>query len=140
LCVPLYESVVYSFSLVIIFVFLFLFIELVKFLNLNFKYNDTSKYNIKFMIFGLFALFVGVLPYAMVGKVVTFMNWENRQGLLTGIGVAFVLYYGLKEVYNYFDIKNGKTKIFIYITLIFSFMIFNIKIYVDFQKDWYKQL
>jgi len=108
------------------------------------KYEDTTSTTVNNMIFlllGLMAFYLSVFPYLAVGRdgLGYGVEWANRDELLIPLGAAFILYYGIKVIANEFEM-NRKFQNLFYSILITSFILFNFNNYVEFQRDWFKQL
>lgn len=127
--------------------FLFIIISVIIFIIIKKLYRtdiiNFNKKNINHNLFlagfGLFAFFVGVFPYIAVGIIPNLLDWDSRHQLLIPLGTSFILYYVLKILFYELNIK-ANLKIFFYTFLIALFLCSNIFIYLDYQKDWFKQL
>ncbi len=86
---------------------------------------------IKYGVFGLFTLAVGVLPYLLVGLPPTFKDWNSRLQLLMPFGASLII--GV--------IVIGRTKIHkIALAIVFSISLsFTSMNYLAYSEDWDKQ-
>lgn len=96
------------------------------------KANDRK---FMFFYFGWFLFFLAVYPYTAVGRNPGLIDWNSRHQLLIPLGVSIIIIYGIKILIPFERIQ----KIF-YSLFISSFLLTNISLYIDFQKDWYKQV
>ena len=127
--------------------FLFIIISVIIFLIIKKLYRSDiinfNKKNINHDLFlagfGLLAFFAGVFPYIAVGKIPNLLDWDSRHQLLIPLGASFILYYILKIFFREIDLR-ANIKIFFYSFLIGLFLCSNMFIYLDYQKDWFKQL
>lgn len=101
------------------------------------KVESTSdkKNNFRLLLFGFFAFFIGVFPYAAVGHILQLNDWSSRHQLLVPLGASFIIVFGIKVI-----IKKDPARNFAFAALIVLFLFSNIANYVALQKDWYKQL
>ena len=83
---------------------------------------------------GIFVFFLGVFPYLAVGKAPYLNDWGSRFQLLVPLGVALIICYVLKFL------LRREVLVFVFSFFIAIFLLTDISIYFDYQKDWYKQL
>ena len=93
------------------------------------------KDEISLFLFGLFAFVVAVFPYNAVGLLPSLEDWHSRHQLLVSLGASLISVYGIHLV-----VSSANVRKFIYSMFIALFLIQNIHYYIDFQRDWYKQL
>lgn len=92
-------------------------------------------------LLGVLAFYLGVLPYLAIGRDgATFgLEWESRDQLLLGMGAALMLFYGL--TYLFAVARVGiKLQTLVLAVLVASFVLANVTAYLEFQRDWYKQV
>lgn len=96
----------------------------------NFELKDTVLY----FVYGLFILFMGLLPYVMVrGGTLTITGVKGRDAVLVPFGAAVILY-------SLCTLLKGKLrKAAVALILILSIASFN-SLYLEWQKDYYYQL
>ena len=129
----------YPFLIIIISVIIFLIIKkLYRSDIINFNKKNIN-HDLFLAGFGLFAFFAGVFPYIAVGKTPNLLDWNSRHQLLVPLGAGFILYYILKIFFRGIGLRTS-IKIFFYTILITIFLCANIFIYLDYQRDWFKQL
>ncbi len=63
----------------------------------------------------------------------------SRNQLLIPLGASFILYYILRIFFREIGLRTN-IKFFFYSILIALFLCTNVFIYLDYQKDWFKQL
>ncbi|MDA8442090.1 MAG: hypothetical protein M0Z55_06905 [Peptococcaceae bacterium] len=121
-------------SLITLFFWLAIAIGLFKLLG-----KSKASLNWPFVIFGIFALIIGILPYCVVNKLPSPIGWETRNELLVPLGASFIIYYIIKMI---LDKVKAKTYIAIavYALIIAVFVGANIHNADTYQRDWYKQL
>lgn len=115
----------------------FLFYKIIKFIGIS--YDKKSTLNWPFFFLGLLALGLALLPYLAVGLVPTFFEWTSRHFLLAPLGLSFMIYYGLRVIFQKIHLSES-TQNFIYCLIVIVFMLINFSVYFNFQKDWFKQL
>lgn len=99
----------------------------------------SGKHDIKLFFLGIILFFTAVFPYLAVEHIPRFSDWDSRNQLLLPLGASFVLYYGLKLFCN--RLKWGsEARLFSYALIIVLFISLNFSVYLDYQKDWFKQL
>jgi hypothetical protein len=104
----------------------------------NRKEGKLSYDKIYFSLSFLFIV-VSMVPYLFVGKMVLNEGWDIRNQLLLPLGFSFFIYFGLKLFLNLFT-ANRIIQIVIVSVFISGFLIININYYLDFNRDWIKQL
>jgi hypothetical protein len=107
----------------------------------NFEWSEckSRRTSVYFLILGIFLFICAVFPYIAVGSVVQSDDWNSRNQLLVPLGVALILNYGSVLCCQALGI-NSKIRVLLLSLLIAMFININIQTYLDFQKDWYKQL
>ncbi len=88
-----------------------------------------------FFYFGWFLFFLAVFPYNAVGQIPSLGDWNSRFQILLPLSVSLILIYGIRLF-----IPTERIQKLTYSLLISSFLLSNISYYIDFQKDWYKQV
>ena len=94
----------------------------------------TKRSDAAFLLFGLVAFVAGVFPYLAVGKVPGAEEWDSRHQLLTPLGAAFLLVYLVRLGFRY-PRQNAVLAL-----LAILFVADNARVWLAFQKDWYKQV
>jgi hypothetical protein len=109
-----------------------IYILIVYMLFRKFNSSDTDL-NFKSHYFvGIFALFLGVFPYLLIGKAPSFYDWGSRHQILMPIGIALIITSILS--------LNRKFSSPVIICLIaVSLSCFNAS-YIHLAKDWSKQI
>jgi hypothetical protein len=102
--------------------------------------HDNLKADYIFLILGIIFFYIGVFPYILVGKIPNIYSYNSRLQLLLNLGCSFIFVYFFKIFCLFLNILNKNILNFIYVFFLTAFVIFNFKIYFDFQKDWFKQL
>jgi len=100
--------------------------------------NEMKTKHIYLFVLGFMLFFLGVFPYQAVGKMPNLNDWESRFQLLLPLGFAFILYYGVKITSNLLNFKQI-IKHFVYIVLLASFILFNVKEQYVYNIDWMYQ-
>lgn len=93
----------------------------------------------KLFVIGLILFGAGAFPYVAVGKLPTVGGWESRHQLLLPLGASFMLYFGIIIATQKLP-KRSLFRGFVLFTIIILFTATNVMSYVDYQKDWYKQV
>jgi hypothetical protein len=101
-------------------------------------YKEVKHPRYKFLfgiLFGLFTLFLGFVPYLIVGRTTDIWDWQSRQQLLLSLGIAITAYCSTKIIF-----PNRNKLLVAFWTLGISAMIVqNFVVYSDYQIDWWKQ-
>ncbi len=98
-------------------------------------FNDKIYFSLSFMF-----ILVSMIPYLFVGKMVLNESWDMRNQLLLPLGFSFFIIFGLKLLLSFFPINRITFQILTISFLISGFIIININYYLDFNRDWIKQL
>lgn len=99
------------------------------------KYRSKlNEYSHIFLLIGALLFLLALFPYNAVGRIPSQVDWASRYQLLIPLGISFILVFGTSLI-----ISSQKIRNFVYALLISIFIVTNISIYIDFQKDWYKQ-
>ena len=96
--------------------------------------DDNIKKQLTGIFAGIFAFFLGVFPYLAVGKTPYLTDWDSRHQLLVPLGAALIICY----VLNF--LLRREVLVFVFSFFIAIFLLTNILSYLDYQRDWYKQL
>lgn len=123
-CINIYTAIILALS-----VFVCIFIR---------SKDDDGEINIKDslvkLLYGLFILAMGLLPYVMVrGKRIDTMGVKGRDAVLLPLGIAIILF----SVVSLF--KGKLRKVFITVFVVFGIFSLN-SLYLEWQKDYYYQL
>lgn len=118
----------------LIFIFVYLLLKVCK-REVGFDFLLSTK---KILIWGFGLLFVSVLPYCLAGKIGSSYQYDSRHQLLLPLGLSLIFWVLLFQVSKEFNFSvNAKRCL---VSLIIAFCIFlNFLIYLDLQRDWYKQ-
>lgn len=98
-----------------------------------------GKYDLKLFSLGFILFFVAVFPYNAVGLMPNLCDWNSRFQLLVPLGASFTLYYGIRLFLK----RIGccfQAHLFLYSLIIAVFISLNFLTYLNYQKDWFKQL
>src|SRR5688572_69563 len=87
-----------------------------------------------FLLFGFVVFVAGVFPYLAVGKIPAAEEWDSRHQLLTPLGASFLLVYLARLGFRY-PRQNAVLAL-----LAILFAADNARVWVAFQRDWYKQV
>lgn len=89
---------------------------------------------VKYFVYGLFVLVMGLLPYVMVrSRKIDTMGVKGRDAVLLPLGVAIILY-------AFVSLLKGKAKkIAVTVLVVFGIIGMN-SLYLEWQKDYYYQL
>jgi hypothetical protein len=99
----------------------------------------SEKSDIKLFFLGVILFFAAVFPYLAVNHIPRLSDWDSRNQLLVPLGASLMLYYGLKLFYD--RLKWGsRALLFSYSMISALFIMINFNVYLDYQKDWFKQL
>jgi hypothetical protein len=98
--------------------------------------NETD---IKLFVAGFLFFIVGVFPYLAVGKLPDLADWQSRHQLLVPLGASFMLFYGYKIASNRL-VKSSFVKVSVISVIVALFVVGNVVSYLDYQKDWYKEV
>jgi len=102
--------------------------------------ENTSPNNVKYMMIGLIMFYLAVLPYLFVGRGYDYgIEWGGRDQILIPISAAFLIYYSVRHFLLIF-FKNIKNLNLLMSALLALFLIKNFTVYLDFHKDWFKQI
>ena len=91
------------------------------------------------LILGAGIFFIAVYPYYVVFAFPRLEFWASRNQLLVPLGASLMLFYGIKLLSLKLKLKN-ELILALYFTFITAFIAFDIKMGLDCQRDWYKQL
>jgi hypothetical protein len=86
------------------------------------------------LLFGALIFALGVMPYVLVGKYPSLLDWNSRHQLLVPLGAAWILVYGLDLLF-----ARWRAGVYVLAALISMFILNNIDNLAQFQKDTYKQ-
>jgi len=102
---------------------------------------NSIKYSWVLLGFGIFAFFISVLPYFVIGRSGFGFGteWQSRDQLLIPLGASFILFFGLRLILSEFTIRESLQKL-MFSFLIGAFTISNCFNYLEFQRDSFKQL
>ena len=107
------------------------------------KLKKTTSYNLltdtKLFTTGVVFFYIAILPYCVVSKLPQLKDWHSRHQLLIPLGASLMLFYGIKLLSNLLKLKKELTLV-LFVTFVAAFIFYNNKIYLDYQRDWYKQL
>jgi hypothetical protein len=101
--------------------------------------TQTERTALKLFIAGLLFFGVGVFPYLAVSKMPELSDWNSRHQLLVPLGASFMLFYGFKIASDRI-IKSSFVKVFLISVIIALFVMCNVVNYLDYQRDWYKEV
>ncbi len=101
--------------------------------------EENVKYDLKLFYLGLFLFSVAVFPYIVTGSMPNLYDWNSRFQLLVPLGACFILYYGIRSLSNRLGWRY-RWYSFLYAMIIAIFIAVNFTTYLNYQKDWYKQL
>jgi hypothetical protein len=87
-----------------------------------------------FLLFGFGAFVAGVLPYLAVGKVPGPDEWDSRHQLLTPLGASFMLVYLAR-----LGLRSWRQNAVLVLFAVL-FVADNARVWLAFQRDWYKQV
>ncbi|VVB88559.1 Uncharacterised protein [uncultured archaeon] len=103
------------------------------------NYQEQNNKDIWLFAMGVLSFFIAVYPYIVTNHLPSLYDWNSRNQLLVPLGSSFILYYGIKIISNKLRV-NVNVRILIYSVLILLFINANINNYIEYEKDWYKQL
>jgi hypothetical protein len=106
---------------------------------MNFKDSKVSrKYYIFGIIFGFLCFFLALFPYLVTGNIPLNQDWLPRHQLLVPLGAVLMIFYSIQLLFSFIKINNIKI---IVVSIIISLFIFaNCNNYMEYYKDWFKQL
>ncbi len=117
-------------------IFSLIFMKLIK---QNTSTEELRKHYKVLLMMGILLLFVGIFPYMAVYDMPRSDIFNGRHQMLVPLGAAFILYYSLKILFDNLGLTST-LKTFLFSIITFLFINVTVKTYLDFQKDWYKQL
>lgn len=109
-------------------------------------FSEKGRYDGLIFIYGLVLFAAAVFPYLAVGKMPDLYDWNSRHQLLVPLGAAIIIVYGLKLFLNelrHFVRRESvihHARLFIMVFLAVSFTVANMVFFVDYQRDWFKQV
>lgn len=98
------------------------------------KQDDVKARDFVLLFLGFFVFVLGVYPYLAVGKMPSGHDWFSRYQILVPLGAGFIIVYFVRIIFS------NKGRAFAYSLLLMLFMGANFLGYLDYQKDWFKQL
>ena len=103
--------------------------------------SDNNNSLLKYILFGVLAFCLAVFPYLAIGRSgMSFGDeFQSRDQVLTPLGAAFILTFGLMIIFKHFEVSLKVQKL-LFSIFISAFIITNISILLDYQRDWFKQL
>jgi len=95
-----------------------------------------------FILFGLFAFFLAIFPYAAAGKAVpSLLNWANKNYLLMPVGMSFLLYYGLSKFTALLKPGTGRILMAASCSILPAlFISYSATYWIEYHIAWFKQL
>jgi len=96
--------------------------------------RKSKTHHLKTVFYSLPVLFLAAFPYLTVRKIPTFAVWDSRHQLLLSLFVG-LFFFGVSR--TLFKEKKW-SHAFLILVLVFSILI-QWKLYISFQRDWYKQ-
>ena len=87
-----------------------------------------------FLSLGFFVFLLGVYGYLVVDKMPISSSWYSRFQILVPLGASFIIVYFVRIIFN------NKIRTIVYSLLLVLFVHTNFMAYLNYQKDWFKQL
>lgn len=103
---------------------------------------DGNHYNITnrlFFLIGCLMFILGVYPYNVVGKIPAVYDFASRDQILVPLGASFILFFGIRLMFQIVKAKY-RAQNYVYALVVVVFITGNFSSYLEFQKDWFKQL
>ena len=99
--------------------------------------KESMRFNIIAIIAGGALIYIGLFPYAAVGKYSANIDWDDRHQLLVPLGGAIWLFYFIE--FLFIKLKDSR-RVCIHYLLLSFFFVYNVAVCLDAQRDWFKQL
>ncbi len=96
--------------------------------------DDVEADDFLLLLFGFLFFIFGVYGYLAVDKMPTSLEWYSRFQILVPLGASFIIVYFVRIIFN------NKAGILVYSLLLVLFTYTNFLGYLNYQKDWFKQL
>lgn len=95
-----------------------------------------------FILFGLFAFFLAIFPYAVAGKAVpSLLSWANKNYLLMPAGMSFLLYYGLSRFTALLKPSARRIVMATACSILPAlFIVYSATYWIEYNIAWFKQL
>jgi len=101
--------------------------------------NKIIAYSFRFFLLGILFFILASFPYLVVGSLPKSSDWASRNQILIPLGASLILYYGLQMILNKLK-ANPAARILLFSLIIVIFISLNSSAYLNYQKDWFKQL
>ena len=95
--------------------------------------------DLRFFLLGILVFLCGLFPYLLLGYTPLLGDYQSRHQLLVPLGAGFILFYGCKIFFARLGLGRQK-QVFCYSFITALFVVVNFFAYLDFQRDWFKQL
>lgn len=93
----------------------------------------------RFLSAGAIIFFMGIFPYVFIAKWPGNYDWMSRYQELTGLGAGLLFYSGVKVFTD--ELKLGAAiRAFMLSVFVTLFIMVNFVTYLEYQRDWFKQL
>jgi len=92
-----------------------------------------------YLLFGIIAFFFGALAYNVLGIVPADVHFDSRHQLLLPIGASFMLFYSCLSFSRFLNLPRKAIQFALWL-LIVLFINQNLQYYIQYQKDWFKQV
>jgi len=100
--------------------------------------SDPGAHSTRLLMAGLIILMAGIFPYAAVFKTPG-PGWDSRHGLLLPLGAAFVLVYGVKELFRVLGVAWSPVRVcFVYFLAALAFTAADAGAFYRFLQQDYK--
>ena len=96
--------------------------------------DDVCVKDFFWLLFGVVAFVLGVYAYLVVGHMPQLAEWQSRHQILVPLGASFVIVYFARIFFNF------NARILMYSMLSVLFVYINFTGYLEYQRDWFKQL
>lgn len=105
----------------------------------KFKSIKRTRNHLVYLIIGLAVFYISLFPYYVIKTLPQLGDWYSRHLMLTPLGISLVIVFGLRFVQETIGLNKYIIMIFLAV-IISSFTGYNLKMDIDYYKDWYKQL
>jgi hypothetical protein len=90
------------------------------------------------LLFGIALLFLGIFPYAAVGKVASIHGWDTRHALLIPLPMAMIFVGAIRLTFSQAIGSISRLGFTSLIILVFAFSLSTVKNYIAWQARWVK--
>lgn len=107
------------------------------------EHRTRIRFDLSTLAVGLLTLFLGLYPYLAVGKFPQAFDWQTRHQLLVPFGAGITMYALVILVVDTLRLRGELAHAVVVGSLALltaSFVVADVRICLDYQADWYKQI